>query len=259
MIQVLSKMEVSQKSNKGVLIVLVVAVGAAAFFAGMYFSNIGDANTVTKEEFDAAILDIESKINNVQQPTNQPRPVKISLDDDPIRGDVNAPITILEFSDYQCPFCARFYAQTLPALMETYIDTGIVKLVYRDFPIQSIHPNAMPAAVAAECADDQGMYWEYHDMLFENQKEWSSLEITDAVNTFKQYANRLGLSESFDLCLDSGKYLDEVRNDLADGRAYDVTGTPAFFVGNDIIGYVKLNGAQPFEAFQQVINSQLNS
>ncbi len=82
--------------------------------------------------------------------------MKISADNDPIIGDPNAPITIIEFSDFQCPFCARFHTQTLPLILEEYIEQGKVKLVFRDFPIQSIHPNAVPASVAAECANDQG-------------------------------------------------------------------------------------------------------
>ncbi len=144
--------------------------------------------------------------------------------------------------------------------MDEYIDSGKVNLVYRDFPIQSIHPNALPAAVAAECADEQDMYWEYHDMLFENQNAWAGLEIGSAVTAFKQYAGELDLEQDqFESCLDSGKYLEEIRKDLNDGRDYGVSGTPGFFVGNDQIGYVQINGAQPFEAFKQIIDSQLNS
>jgi len=244
--------------SKGAIITI-IAVGIAAFFAGLYVSE-ANSNNVTQSEFDEAISRIESKIDNLQAYDNQPKVVKISTDDDPIRGNQNAPITIIEFSDYQCPFCARFYTQTLPLIMEEYIEPGKAKLVYRDFPIQSSHPNAMPAAVAAECANEQGKYWEYHDMLFEKQQEWNKLDVTSAVTTFKQYASDINLTqEKFDSCLDTGKYLEEVRNDLNDGRDYGVDGTPGFFVGNDQIGYVKLSGAQPFESFKRVIDSQLNS
>ena len=112
-----------------------------------------------------------------QLPTKQPAaPVKISADNDPVIGNSDAPITIIEFSDFQCPFCARFHTQTLPLLLEEYIEQGKVKLVFRDFPIQSIHPNALPASVAAECANEQGKFREMHDMLFEKQNEWNKLE-----------------------------------------------------------------------------------
>ncbi|MFB5648394.1 MAG: DsbA family protein, partial [Candidatus Nitrosomaritimum aestuariumsis] len=241
----------------GMIIALVAVVAVAAFFAGSYFSSM-DSDAVTRSELQQAISRLESKMES-NQPTPQqaPQPVRISLDDDPIRGDPDAPITIIEFSDFQCPFCARFHEQTLPSLLEEYIDEGKVNFVYRDFPIQSIHPNALPAAVAAECADDQGKYWEYHDILFEKQSSWARLDSNSAISTFSQYATDVGLEkEQFDSCLGSGKHLEEVQGDLRDGRDYDITGTPGFFIGNDEIGFVKLNGAQPFESFKRVIDAQ---
>ena len=242
----------------GMIIALVAVVAVAAFFAGSYFSSM-DSDTVTRSELQQAISRLESKMES-NQPTPQqaPQPVRISLDDDPIRGDPDAPITIIEFSDFQCPFCARFHEQTLPSLLEEYIDEGKVNFVYRDFPIQSIHPNALPAAVAAECADDQGKYWEYHDILFEKQSSWARLDSNSAISTFSQYATDIGLEkEQFDSCLGSGKYLEEVQGDLRDGRDYEITGTPGFFIGNEKIGFVKLNGAQPFESFKRIIDAQL--
>jgi protein-disulfide isomerase len=261
-IQEISNNNVQNKKSvpTGMIVALVVAVAVAAFFAGSYFSNL-DSDVVTQSELKDAISKVESKIGSVQQAPSQPsQPVKISLDNDPIRGDPNAPITIVEFSDFQCPFCARFHVQTLPLLLEEYIDTGKVNLVYRDFPIQSIHPNALPAAVAAECANEQGKYWEYHDTLFEKQSAWSRLDSTTAVSTFSQYATDVGLEQQqFDSCLGSGKYLEEVQGDLSDGRDYDITGTPGFFIGNDEIGFVKINGAQPFDSFQRIIDAQLDT
>ncbi len=252
-----------KSTSPGMIIALVAVVAVAAFFAGSYFSNL-DSDTVTKSELEDAISRLEAKIGNVQAPTPIPtqpsQPVRISIDDDPIRGDPDAPITIVEFSDFQCPFCARFHVQTLPALLEEYIDKGKVNLVYRDFPIQSIHPNALPAAVAAECANEQGEYWEYHDTLFEKQSNWARVDSATAITTFSQYATDIGLEQQqFDSCLESGKYLEEVQGDLSDGRDYDITGTPGFFVGNNEIGFVKINGAQPFESFQRIIDAQLNS
>ena len=252
--------EFSQNKSKpnGLIIGFIVAVGIAAFFAGMYFSNM-NSNQISQEDLDDAIAKLELKILQNRLPTNQPsEPVKISADDDPIIGDPNAPITIIEFSDFQCPFCARFHVQTLPLLLDQYIEQGKVKLVFRDFPIQSIHPNALPASVAAECANEQGEFKAMHDMLFDNQKQWSDQETVDALSMFSQYASEIGLEQgTFDSCLTSGKYIEEIRNDLDDGRSYDVTGTPGFFVGNDDIGYVELKGAQPFESFKKIIDAQL--
>jgi len=257
-----NNIEYKKSVPTGMIVALVAVVAVAAFFAGSYFSNL-ESDVVTQSELNAAISKLESKIGSVQQapsPSQPPQPVKISLDDDPIRGDPNAPITIVEFSDFQCPFCARFHVQTLPSLLEEYIDTGKVNLVYRDFPIQSIHPNALPAAVAAECANEQGNYWEYHDTLFEKQSGWSRLDSNTAISTFSQYATDIGLEQQqFDSCLGSGKYLEEVQGDLSDGRDYDITGTPGFFIGNEEIGFVKINGAQPFESFQRIIDAQLDT
>ena len=245
----------------GLIIALVAVVAVAAFFAGSYFSNL-DSDTVTQSELEDAISRLEAKLDRVQvQPSAAPpQPLRISADDDPIRGDPNAPITIIEFSDFQCPFCARFHTQTLPSLMEEYINTGKVNFVYRDFPIQSIHPNALPASVAAECANEQEKYWEYHDILFEKQSSWSRLDSNTAIATFSQFAQDIELEmEQFNSCLASGKYLQEVQNDLNDGRDYDITGTPGFFIGNDEIGFVKLNGAQPFDSFKRIIDAQLDA
>ncbi len=244
----------------GMIVALIAVVAVAAFFAGSYFSNL-DTDVVTQSDLEDAISKLESKIGNTQQAPSQPtQPVKISLDNDPMRGDPNAPITIVEFSDFQCPFCARFHVQTLPLLLEEYIDSGKVKLVYRDFPIQSIHPNALAAAVAAECANEQGEYWEYHDTLFEKQSGWSRLDSNAAISTFSQYATDVGLEQQqFDSCLGSGKYLEEVQGDLSDGRDYDITGTPGFFIGNGEIGFVKINGAQPYGSFATIIEEQLDT
>jgi len=244
----------------GIIIALVAVVAVAAFFAGLYYSNL-DSDQITKSDLDDAISRIESKIgNNLPSPTLPLQPIKISLDDDPIRGNPDAPITIVEFSDYQCPFCARFYAQTLPLLLEEYIDEGKVNLVYRDFPVQRIHPNALAAAAAAECADEQGKYWEYHDTLFEKQNAWAKLDSNSAISTFSQFAAEIELEQQqFDNCLESGKYLEEVQADFSDGKNYQVTGTPGFFIGNEDIGFVKIIGAKPYDAFKKVIDAQLNT
>ncbi len=249
---------VKKSTFNGLIIGIIIVVGVAAFFAGSYFTNI-NSNQISEEELEDAIAKLELKLLQNQLPTQQPSPpVKISADNDPVIGDPNAPITIIEFSDFQCPFCARFHVQTLPLLMDEYILEGKVKLVFRDFPIQSIHPNALPASVAAECANDQGKFKEMHDMIFDNQSQWNKQETANALAMFSQYANEIQLDqETFDSCLASGKHIDEIRKDLDDGRNYGISGTPGFFVGNDQIGYVELKGAQPFESFKKVIDAQL--
>lgn len=186
-----------------------------------------------------------------------PQRIQASVDDDPVKGSGNASVTIIEFGDFQCPFCANFYTQTLPLIKENYINTGKVKFVYRDFPLdiscntsmnRQLHPNACKAAEAAECADNQGKFWEYHDKLFENQQ---SLDIT----SLKQYAEDLGLDAAeFNNCLDSGEMTSEVQNDINDALSYGVEGTPAFFING-----IFVSGSQPFSVFQQIIEEELNN
>ncbi len=254
------KISVKKSTFNGLIIGVIIVVGVASFFAGTYTSNL-NSNQISSEDLDEAIAKLELKLLQNQLPTKEAvEPVKISLDDDPVIGNPDAPITIVEFSDFQCPFCARFHTQTLPSILEEYIEQDKVKLVFRDFPIQRIHPNALPASIAAQCANDQDKFREMHDILFEKQNEWNRMETTDALSLFSQYASEMQLDqESFDSCLTSGKHIAEIRNDLDDGHEYGVTGTPGFFIGNDQIGYVELKGAQPFESFKKVIDAQLDT
>ncbi|MCR4403795.1 MAG: DsbA family protein [Candidatus Acetothermia bacterium] len=179
-----------------------------------------------------------------------PERVEVSVDDDPALGRPEAPVVIVEFSDFQCPYCARFAQQTFPQLKKEYIDTGKVRLVFRDFPL-SFHQNAAPTAEAAQCAHEQGRFWEYHDRLFAGQGEWSGS--ASASQIFAGYAEGLGLDGArFRECLASRRYKEEVQRDFNDGIGYGVTGTPTFFINGR-----KLVGAQPFSAFQQMIEAEL--
>ena len=167
------------------------------------------------------------------------------IDDDTVKGNANAPVTIVEWSDFECPFCARFYSQTLGQIQEKYIDTGKVKIVYRDFPL-GFHVNAQKAAEAAECAGEQGKFWEMHDQLFEKG-------VKEGVSSFKKFASDIGLdTEKFNACLDSGKMASETAKDMQDGQAAGITGTPGFIINGQLI-----SGAQPFSVFQQIIEAEL--
>lgn len=173
--------------------------------------------------------------------------MKELLDDDPVLGDNDAPVTIVEFSDYQCPFCGRFYSQTLGQIKSKYIDTGKVRLVFRDFPL-SFHPEAEPSALAANCAGEQGKYYEFHDKVFENQASLSS-------TSRKQWASEIGLDVAkWEKCQSDPDQLAEVRKDFQDGQAVGVQGTPAFFVNGKLI-----SGAQPYSVFEQIIEAELNN
>jgi len=244
------------KSTYNRLIIAIISVAIVSAFLGGYV--VGGETADPKE----VIIRETVQSSQARQTTQEqfgPQIIRnISLDDDPMKGNPDASITIVEFSDFQCPFCAKFHEITLPQIEQNYISTGKVNFVYRDFPIQSIHPNAVPAALASECADDQGKFWEMHDMIFRNQRDWQGLQIAQSASLFKEYAIEIGLNtDEFDSCMISGKHFEEIQNDLDDGRAYGVTGTPGFFIGNEKIGFTKLVGAQPYSSFQRVIEQQL--
>jgi len=175
-------------------------------------------------------------------------------DDDDFLGDANAEITIVEFSDYECPFCGRFWSQTLPSIKSNYINTGKARLVYRDFPLGSIHANAQKAAEAAECAGDQGKYFEMHDKIFQGQAALNT-------NNFKAWAADLGLdTNAFNTCLDSGAKASEVQKDLQDGSSVGIQGTPGFLIGKTGGSTaILVSGAYPYSAFEQIINQMLSS
>lgn len=177
--------------------------------------------------------------------------VSVSEDDDAIKGDPDAPVTIIEFSDFQCPYCARFAVQTLPLLTQNYIDTGKVKLVYRDFPIPS-HAQAALAAEANECVGQESddLYFQMHDRIFAGVQEWSYNG--DAEEILIGYANDLGVDISS--CLANGDETEEVANDYTAAQSYGVGGTPTFFIN----GW-KVVGAQPYEVFEALIERELNS
>jgi protein-disulfide isomerase len=177
-----------------------------------------------------------------------------SVDDDPALGDPKAPVTIIEFSDYQCPVCARFYRDYLPALKERYIATGKVRFVYRDFPLSS-HPMAQKTAEATQCAFEQGKFWEYHDLVFERQRALS-------LDNLKAWAGELGLAASpFAECLDTGKYTAEVQKDYQDGLKAGVGGTPSFIIGRatpeGLISGKFLRGLRSPELFIQEVDALL--
>ena len=183
---------------------------------------------------------------SAQIPSAPTGPVDVKYDNAAVKGEENAEIVIVEFSDFQCPFCERFYTETLPQIEENYIKTGKAKLAYRHLPLVNLHPQAFKAAEASECANEQGKFWEYHDKIFENQAL-----LSDTI--FSTWAGELGLDiEKFDECLSSGKYQDKVSKDMSDADSYGASGTPTFFVNGRI-----LVGAQPFSAFQQAIEVEL--
>jgi protein-disulfide isomerase len=189
---------------------------------------------------------LEERLTREQAVTVHLEPYRLSLDNTgaPALGPENAPITLVEFSDFQCPYCARF-APTLHQLKASHGDK--VRIVYRQYPLTSIHPEAVKAAEASLCAHEQGKFWEMHDVLFEAPDQLQVAQL-------KQKAGRLGLDQRrFDTCLDSGQYGPVVEKDLKEGQRAGVNGTPALFVN----GVPIPGGAVPYETVVQAIEKEL--
>ncbi|MEM5799213.1 MAG: DsbA family protein [Candidatus Aenigmatarchaeota archaeon] len=179
---------------------------------------------------------------------NKPHYTPIKTDT-PIVGNPNASITIKSFSEFQCSYCADFYTKTYPEIKSKYVDTGKVKFMFYEFPIEQIHPFAFKASEAARCAYDQGKYEEYALLLYSRQNQW----VKAGPGRFKDYAKELGLNEDqFNKCLDSGVMKEIVRKEQEEGKSLQITGTPTFFINNR-----RIVGARPYEDFEKVIESLL--
>ena len=181
-------------------------------------------------------------------------PIRIA--DEPFKGEPGAKIALIEFSDYQCPFCGRYTKEVFPQIESDYVNTGKVKYVFFDLPLD-FHKNAFKAAEAAHCAGEQGQFWEMHDLLFQNQSALGPEQLST-------YAKRIGLSETtFQQCLDSGRFGADIKKDISEAGSAGIGGTPTFLIG--IVqpgdGHVKvvrkLVGAKPYTEFKAAVDSAL--
>ncbi|MFN4182613.1 MAG: DsbA family protein [bacterium] len=197
---------------------------------------------------------------NTQQPdtakTLPSAQVEVSIEGSPYFGSADAPVVIVEFTDYQCPFCGRHFRETLPLIRREYVEKGKVKYVLKDYPLD-FHPQAKPTALAARCAGAQGKYWEMHDALFARQAMLGPV-------LFQQLARELQLNpEEFQECLTSGTFEKAVASDIASAQQAGIRGTPSFIIGKPTItGKVAgtiLVGAVPFEKFQEILDALLST
>lgn len=190
----------------------------------------------------------------------EPTSATVSIDDDPVLGNPDAPVTVVEFSDYECPFCKRHFEQTYAQLKTNYIDTGKVKLVFRDLPLSFHDPLATKEAIAANCAREQGndeTYFKMHDEIFKTTTSNGSGLTMDQLYGL---ASKVGINQdNFKACIDADKYKDEVAKDLADAGAAGATGTPSFVIGKsgEQVSGKLIVGAQPYSAFQAEIDALL--
>ncbi len=172
----------------------------------------------------------------------------IEIEGWPSMGDPNAPVVMVEYSDYACPFCGRFWEETLPIIKEEYIDTGKVRFIYKDFAVVG----GAKAAEAAHCAEEQGAYWKYHDHLFENIGDRG---LWDGDFIHGEYADELGLDrEDIIECFNSGRYSNKVAESTREAQLMGAGGTPYF-----IINKRNVSGAQPISAFRDVIDIELRA
>ncbi len=208
------------------------------------------------------VQEIKAILLRVTEPTPARGPVtEVSLDvpvaGRPMKGSAQATVAIVEFSDYQCPFCGRYVAQTLPRIAADYIASGKVQYFFVNFPIESLHPQAFRAHEAALCAGEQGKYWEMHDRLFADQTALAAEDLAG-------HAKAVGLDmEEYEPCVESGRSAARVREDQALGQRAGVGGTPLFLVGTIEAGGTSvqavraISGAQPFAVFKQTLDELL--
>jgi protein-disulfide isomerase len=216
-----------------------------AFMVGILVGYVAWGRTATAAAVTAAAAQQPSgPVVEAPQPTQSPyKRYDIPTDGHPSLGPDNAKIVIVEFSDFQCPFCRRFHSETYRALLDAY--PGQIRFVYRNLPLTSIHPNAMPAAIASLCANDQNAYWKFHDKLFDNE----TLDET----TYIQYATDLGLDvKTFTTCLSSGTHDAEIQKDMDFALGLGVQSTPTFFING-----LAIVGAQPLVNFKQIIDKEI--
>lgn len=232
------------KIISGVLVLLLII--------SLIFNFTGDSDATTVQD----------------QPSQQePTVIKdINLEGYFVKGNENAEVTIIEYSDFSCPFCAGAVGENedvitwlkqrdptwtapIPNIIKNYVDTGKVKLIFKYFPGHGTGVDAMKIAL---CAGDQNKFWDLHDLFFANQ------ESIEDVAKLKELAESNGVDIAMvDECLDSGKYDSRLTEDTTEGRSIGVSGTPTFLVGNEEDGYIPVTGAQPYRVFEQVINSAL--
>jgi protein-disulfide isomerase len=212
--------------------------------------------------------DIRKQLDEIKKLLQQAQPQRPQLPDvkgkeftlgtNPIKGDDSASLTLVEMTDYQCPYCARYYTQAYPQIQSTYVETGKVRYLVMDLPLESIHKLAFKAAEATRCAGDQDQFWQMHDRLFQNQR---------AMEPWSGHAEELGLDvAAFNVCLESGKYTDAIREDMAEAAKAGARGTPSFLLAKTnpddptkVTGISVLRGAQPFATFRTQIEAALKA
>lgn len=236
-----------QKNNSQTLILVVLLI-VASFFLGVLTTKVQYLEKGPSNQPQNAGAPTGSQ--NPPAPSSAPAKVDVSVGHFPLKGNNNAKVTIVEFGDFRCPFCNQFFTTTQPQIMKDYVDTGKAKFAFRQYAF--LGPASTVAANAAECANDQGKFWDFHDYLYKNQPQESDTSMYNTA-TLTQAAVTLGMNgDQFKSCLDNKQDDSKATADFTDGQKAGVTGTPAFFING-----VLLVGAQPYSAFQTAIDQAL--
>jgi len=251
-----------------VSILVALAAATVALSAQPGFTQPADGLKALREEVEALKEGLKGLERGLQQvkvilqagllpPPSELDNIVLSVEGTSVKGERTARLTIVEFTDYQCPICGRHFRDVLPRIEAEYIKTGKVRYVLRDYPLETVHPQALKAAEAARCAGDQGKYWEMHDRLFDKQGAFGPKDLAE-------HARVLGLEvPSFERCLDSGRHEEDIRKDIAAGLRAGVRGTPTFFFGvtgaNDpnVKPLRRMPGAVEYGGFKRLIESLL--
>ena len=260
--------------NSNMVLSVTIFVSALLLSGAIFMTGSGISSGLAslKEELSGVSLGSGSgEINVAPQPSTVPSPTPSPSPGSTVRmselidnaaaslGSNDAQIVIVEYSDYRCPFCRRWFEDAKAQLDKEYVETGKVQFAYKDFPL-SFHPMAQTYAEAARCAGEQDKYWEMHDKIFEEQGKFGSGTVSNITEAdVKGWATEMGMNaESFNSCLDSGNYADEVQANFNEGAQFGVSGTPSFFIGKkDGTGQL-IVGAQPYSAFKQAIDALLS-
>ena len=220
-------------------------IAIACMFCGVLMTNM--INDESAQNLDEIII-------NEISPTKKPTLSSFTDNASPVLGNINAPLTMIEFGDYQCTYCKKFFRETEGLIIENYVETGKVKIIFIDFIV--VGSDSTNAANAAHCANDQKMFWMYHSILYNNwdgeDTGWAS------VDRLHEFANKLGLDmNEFSECMNESKWEELVNSSQADGRIIGVTATPTFFIIDQSNNILKITGAQHYDVFQEVFDSLL--
>ena len=221
------------------------------------------AAPMTKDQGDAILKELREIKQLLARPQQQaqapsapqmPQNLTVKGDAIYVLGKSDAPLTLVEFTDYQCPFCGRFETTTFPEIKKNYIDTGKLRVILRDLPLSDMHPFALKAAQSVHCAGDQGKFWEMKELVFKNQNKLDG-------DSLAGYAKDLALNgDTFKSCMDNGRHLKEIGDEAKYAQSLGITGTPTFILGKtagDSVEGRVIVGAQPLATFEEAINGML--